>query len=102
VPGVCWPAVPEVPAGEEPPAGAACAVTQEGQRRIAENKKRLFTENTLVDNLTSDIGTPPVQICFGFFLPLRFHRALSPVRFVLQVRTVPSRNPQSRPLCAKS
>ena len=67
VPGLGWPAVPEAPAGE-PPAGAACAITQEAQRRIAGNKKMLFAENTLVDNFPSDIGAPPAQILLCFLL----------------------------------
>jgi hypothetical protein len=63
VPGDCWPAVPEVPAaGAEPPAGAACAMTQEAQSRITESKKRLLVETTLTENFADNMRTPPAQI----------------------------------------
>ncbi|HXM13220.1 MAG TPA: hypothetical protein VN946_24935 [Terriglobales bacterium] len=63
LPGDCWPAVPELPAaGAEPPAGAACAMTQEAQSRITESKKRLFVETTLTENSADNMRTPPAQI----------------------------------------
>lgn len=89
VPGDCWPAVPEVPAaGAEPPAGVACALSQEAQSRITESKKRLFVETTLTENSADNMRTSTAQILVcglstssrpiarSTILVLSFHRVL--------------------------
>jgi hypothetical protein len=51
-----WPAAPEVPAGGAPPAGAACAITQAAQRRMAERKPRFLEEINRIDGFANNIG----------------------------------------------